>query len=117
MYTKDTSNILLSHATQNSTRSGHVYLDDKTSWSCIFCLSVLTPLSYDVSLYLTMLAYQFEKVVCRGTHCTRTILRDSRRRVAKGNLPKKLITLARSEGISHSLTSLSFVQGATGASI
>ena len=112
MYTKDTSNIHLSHATQNSTRSGHVYLDDKTSWSCIFCLSVLTPLSYDVSLYLTTLAHQFEKVVR-----TCTILWDSRRRVAKGNLPKKLITLARSEGISHSLTSLSFVQCATGASI
>lgn len=117
MYTKDTSDILLSHATQTSTWSGHVYLDDKTSWSCIFCLTVLTPLSQDVSPYVTTLAYQFDKVARPGTHYTRTILRDPRRRVAKGNLPKKLSTLARSEGISHSLTSLSFVQGATGASL
>lgn len=70
MYTEDASNILLSHATQNSTQPGYIYLDDKITWSDMFCLIVLSTLSYNISSDLTLLADQFEKVACPSTRCT-----------------------------------------------
>lgn len=87
MYTEDVSNILLSHATQNSTRPGYIYLGDKISWSHTFCLIMLSPLSYNISPDFTLLADQFERVACPSTHCTWTVILDSHRRVAQGSSP------------------------------
>lgn len=89
----------LYHVTQNSTQSGYIYLDDRISWSYEFCLTVPSTLSNSV----LPLAYQFDEVVHPSTHCTQTVIWDSRRKVAKENVPWKLITLVHFESISHSL--------------